>query len=1050
MAIKKDNLNTLNDFIEKKLKFFEIKIHELSKYYYLNKINNILALSQYIECMNSLQTISETIDRLSSLHNNVIMDRLNEVNNSISKLIINYGTNRLEDLINICIEFNYLNKITDTLDLTKLSLIHSYFHPLSLHVVEWSKPILDNIPHIDISLSDQEHISGIHNLSFVNIKPTESGEKSDLNFFMQIYGCYLIIQDEEHKKSYVIKGFWDNLNIHNYFKNNFIKTKINEFLEDSTDRVFKKQFLDTLEVKDLLIYNNLELKSKYLDLIQFIKNQSVRVFQNIIKDFMKYSLFQKRKFLISLLVIPIFTEQQYLAYLLYDLMTKDVNGNIDSLEQTLLYDSLPFPIKLKFQESMEKTISYTEKLNNSHKTSTLSYENQIALMKCTDQVKEKAIQKMKEIKGKNDDSFLKAKHYLEGLLRIPFGIVRKEPILKLVDNIRKDIKVIVDTFNIPIANDASILDIMKYIQTLNADSSSKYNCIMKELEKCSKKTINHIYIECSLLLTQKKNITNKASNTTKYGLIKCIMDSIKVCPSLIDEVIEFKHFLGSQYSLISNISKQFGDIPVHMKSIKNTLDQCVYGHDEAKKQIERIIGQWMSGDSSGYCFGFEGPPGVGKTTLAKKGIAKCLVDEDGESRPFAMIQLGGDSNGSSLHGHNYTYVGSTWGNIVQILMDSKCMNPIIFIDEVDKVSKTENGREIIGILTHLLDVSQNDCFQDKYFTGIDLDLSKALFILSYNDVELIDRILLDRIHRIKFKHLTLDEKIVICEKHILPEIMQKMGLVDKIHISPDVLRFIIEKYTNESGVRKLKEILFNIIGDINLEILNKGITTIQEIPIVIKEEDVTNNYLKDRSIIKHKLIHEENKIGIINGLWANALGHGGIIPIQTSYYHCNQNLNLKLTGLQGDVMKESMNVALTLAWEKTNVKKQKDLMQSWKNNGKGIHIHCPEGAVPKDGPSAGAAITTAIYSLLNNIKIKHDIGITGEISLDGKITAIGGLDLKILGGIKAGIKEFIFPLENLEDFDKLDAKFKEKITGIQFYPVSDLQEVFNIILDYDA
>jgi hypothetical protein len=123
-------------------------------------------------------------------------------------------------------------------------------------------------------------------------------------------------------------------------------------------------------------------------------------------------------------------------------------------------------------------------------------------------------------------------------------------------------------------------------------------------------------------------------------------------------------------------------------------------------------------------------------------------------------------------------------------------------------------------------------------------------------------------------------------------------------------------------------------------------------------------------------------------------------------------------------------------------------MQSWKNNGKGIHIHCPEGAVPKDGPSAGAAITTAIYSLLNNIKIKHDIGITGEISLDGKVTAIGGLDLKILGGVKAGIKEFIFPVENLEDFEKLDAKFKEKIVGIHFYPVSDLQEVFNIILDY--
>ena len=152
-------------------------------------------------------------------------------------------------------------------------------------------------------------------------------------------------------------------------------------------------------------------------------------------------------------------------------------------------------------------------------------------------------------------------------------------------------------------------------------------------------------------------------------------------------------------------------------------------------------------------FGFEGPPGVGKT-LAKKGIASCLKDNEGSSRPFAFIAVGGSSNASTLDGHNYTYVGSTWGRIVDILMETKCMNPIIFIDELDKVSRTEHGKEIIGILTHLIDPTQNDSFQDKYFTGIDLDLSKALFVFSYNDVDSIDRILLDRIHRVKFDHLT--------------------------------------------------------------------------------------------------------------------------------------------------------------------------------------------------------------------------------------------------------------------------------------------------------
>ena len=165
--------------------------------------------------------------------------------------------------------------------------------------------------------------------------------------------------------------------------------------------------------------------------------------------------------------------------------------------------------------------------------------------------------------------------------------------------------------------------------------------------------------------------------------------------------------------------------------------KSVYGHENAKIEIEKIIGQWINGENKGYCFGFEGCPGVGKTSLAKKGIADCLKDEDGVSRPFSFIKIGGDSNGSTLHGHNYTYVGSTWGSIVQILMDTQIMNPIIYIDEVDKISKTENGKELIGILTHLLDFSQNDSFQDKYFNGVNIDLSKVLFILSYNDVLLL-------------------------------------------------------------------------------------------------------------------------------------------------------------------------------------------------------------------------------------------------------------------------------------------------------------------------
>ena len=410
--------------------------------------------------------------------------------------------------------------------------------------------------------------------------------------------------------------------------------------------------------------------------------------------------------------------------------------------------------------------------------------------------------------------------------------------------------------------------------------------------------------------------------------------------------------------------------------------------------------------------------------------------------------MGGSSNASTLAGHNYTYVGSTWGRIVDILIEKKCMNPIIFIDELDKISRTEHGREIIGILTHLVDETQNNCFQDKYFSGINLDLSKALFIFSYNDPSLIDKILLDRIHRVKFNSLSLEEKITISFKYILPEIFKKVDLEDIIIFSRETIKNIIEKYTNEAGVRKLKEILFEIISEINLEILqNKDLEI--EIPLEITIKDLETKYLKSRDQIRYTKINTEAKIGIINGLWANSLGLGGIITIEIKWIPTNNFLDLKLTGMQGDVMKESMNVAKSLAWELTSNKNKQKLIKKWEKNKLfgGIHIHCPEGATPKDGPSAGTAITVALFSLFNNKKIKNNIAITGEINLQGNVTAIGGLDYKINGGIRGGVNEFIFPSENTNQFNKFLEKYgeKEDVKKTKFHKVSKIEEVLKLI-----
>lgn len=423
-----------------------------------------------------------------------------------------------------------------------------------------------------------------------------------------------------------------------------------------------------------------------------------------------------------------------------------------------------------------------------------------------------------------------------------------------------------------------------------------------------------------------------------------------------------------------------------------------------------------------------------------------MTCNEGIPRPFSLIAIGGSSNGSILDGHNYTYVGSTWGKIVDILIEKKCMNPIIFIDELCKISQTENGKELIGILTHLIDPTQNDSFQDKYFNGIDLDLSKTLFIFSYNDANKIDKILLDRIHRIKFDFLTLENKLTITKNYLLPEIFKKMGVDKIIEINDKVIEYIIHNYTCEPGVRKLKEILFEIVGEINLSILNSNYNI--TLPIHITENDVKLKYLKEKHSIRVQKIHKEPKVGVITGLWANSMGQGGVLPIEAAFFPCNNFLDLKLTGMQGDVMKESMVVAKTLAWsllkKQHMIKLQKDMTET---KYQGLHIHVPEGATPKDGPSAGVAITIALYSLLSKKKIKNNVAITGEICLQGNVTAIGGLDLKIIGGIHSGVDTFIYPDQNKKEYDDFITKYKDNsiIECISFHAVSTIDQVLKLV-----
>ena len=247
------------------------------------------------------------------------------------------------------------------------------------------------------------------------------------------------------------------------------------------------------------------------------------------------------------------------------------------------------------------------------------------------------------------------------------------------------------------------------------------------------------------------------------------------------------------------------------------LDKAIYGHKEAKTHILQVIGKWIKNPTSGgNVLAIQGPMGNGKTTLVKEGISKVL------NRPFAFIALGGASDSAFFDGHSYTYEGSHWGRIVQILHDSKCMNPIIYFDELDKVSDTQKGDEIIHMLTHLTDPSQNSLFQDNYFPGINLDLSKALFIFSYNDESKINKILKDRMYVIHTKGFKPEDKLKISRDYLLPELMEIFGFTSEdIIFTDEILKEIIEKYTQgEEGVRNLKRCIETLISKINIYMLS--------------------------------------------------------------------------------------------------------------------------------------------------------------------------------------------------------------------------------------
>lgn len=1011
---------------------------------------------------------------------NQVLNTLQEASASLSGLFKTYGTERTRDLVHVCFGSAFeADVLSQEPLLARYGVMCENCHPVSYKVMEWKGSRKNrSTTGTGTGPSTGDHIRKNRIVEdFMIAETAESLDCFDLartskGFHTKVKGIKFAICDASARKTLIVCALVDDMPIH-CSDDTFVNDRLRSLRDEAPgDPGYKaptfERFLSSLMLKDLLVYNNQELYDRYTSSMtqaHMIKQQTI---SNATRDFLAADLYGQRRTLMQLLLKSDEHEFQYLTYLLYDLLSTDTSGGVDAQEQTLLFDSLPWFAKKHFHEAMRQTVEYTSTLAN-FDASRIPLEQQICLLKAPDSVKEKAMLKLREVKAKSEDSGSKARQYLEGLLRIPFGSYRMEPPLSMIsDGVGHFGRVAAElnTLGCPLESiemkeHYTSMEARHGLQELEGSYNAHTSAFLISKILGSIKDLKRAATADSIMKMNQvsrahgiKNVRVPISGKTAATMREKARISLeKMCqhPNVLWEIAQCLGLrVGTRaptdiaLECAETLRKTFDGVSEYMSSVRKVLDDSVHGHERAKRQLERIVGQWVNGEQSGYCFGFEGPPGVGKTSLAKHGVAQCLKDLDGVPRPFAFVAIGGSSNGSTLEGHNYTYVGSTWGRIVEVLLEKKCMNPIFFIDELDKVSRTEHGRELVGILTHLVDPTQNDAFQDKYFNGIDLDLSRALFVFSYNDVDAIDRVLLDRIHRIKFEHLTTQDKLSVCRKFLFPEIYKKMGMGDMVSMSDAVLEHIIGTYTAEAGVRKLKELLFEIVGEINLTILSSKCPP--TMPVVVTVEDIPR-YLKGRRPARIPMTVPGSTVGVISGLWASHNGQGGVLPIEAKWRPAENPLDLKLTGMQGNVMKESMAVACTLAAEL--VEGAVAIAKARPEGHRGIHVHVPEGATPKDGPSAGAAITTVIYSLLAGIPIRNDVAVTGEICLQGKVTAIGGLDLKVVGGTRSGTKQFLYPKENQADYEEMLERYAgtTALDGISFTAVETIHDVLEIVLD---
>lgn len=486
-----------------------------------------------------------------------------------------------------------------------------------------------------------------------------------------------------------------------------------------------------------------------------------------------------------------------------------------------------------------------------------------------------------------------------------------------------------------------------------------------------------------------------------------------------------------EYSMIRNYMDTLLSLPfgvytkdnLNLRKSKQILDSTHYGLDKIKERIlEFLAVKQMSKNLTSPILCFVGPPGIGKTTLAAS-IAKSL------DRNFVKISVGGVNDESEIMGHRRTYIGSSPGKIIQTLKKSKSMNPVFLIDEIDKLTKDYKGDPASALL-EVLDKEQNKNFVDNYIEE-EIDLSNVIFLVTANYIEQIPEPLRDRLEIIELDSYTEYEKVDIAKRHLIPKLTIEHGITKQNIFIPDkTILTIIRNYTKEAGVRELERVLSKIMRKV---VKNMLINDDKNVLYKIYDNSLEKYLGKKRYFYMDKA--ETNQIGVVNGLAYTAYG-GDILPIEVTYYKGKGNLIL--TGSLGEVMKESASIALS--YIKSNFGIFNIDIHELDNTD--IHIHVPEGAVPKDGPSAGITLTTALISALTKRCVDNKIAMTGEITLRGRILPIGGLKEKVIGAHRSGVKTILLPLENEKDVKEIP---KEIIKDIKFIFVKNYIGVYKYI-----